>query len=122
MAEAEDHSNRGIVDASLIGLDSIPVAAAKDKFKPENHPKADTDYALCVHSTSNQHNERRYEFCRGYKSHVWVNCIPNLGRVRFLHTSLNDIIPFPPVVFNRDFGLWRDFCAFCACLGEKRRP
>ncbi len=41
----------GIVDASFIGLDSTPVAAntcqndlksfAKNKFKPENHPKAD---------------------------------------------------------------------------------
>lgn len=78
----------GIVDASFIGLDSTPVSAntkqnnpksfASDKFKPENHPKADPDCALGVHSASNQHNERRYEFYWGYKSHVLVDCISGL--------------------------------------------
>lgn len=78
----------GIVDASFIGLDSTPVAAntkqnnpksfASDKFKPENHPKADPDCALGVHSASNQHNERRYEFYWGYKNHVLVDCISGL--------------------------------------------
>ncbi len=78
----------GIVDASFIGLDSSPVAAntkqnnpksfAKDKFKPESHPKADPDCALGVHSASNQHNERRYEFYWGYKNHVLVDCISGL--------------------------------------------
>ena len=78
----------GIVDASFIGLDSTPVMAntkqnnpksfAKDKFKPENHPKADPDCALGVHSASNQHNERRYEFYWGYKCHVLVDCISGL--------------------------------------------
>lgn len=62
----------GVVDASFIGLDSTPVAAntkqnnpksfAKNKFSKENHPKSDPDCALGVHSASNQHNERRYEF------------------------------------------------------------
>ena len=78
----------GIVDASFIGLDSTPVVAnakqnnpksfAKDKFKPENHPKTDPDCALGVHSASNQHNERRYEFYWGYKNHVLVDCISGL--------------------------------------------
>lgn len=78
----------GIVDASFIGLDSTPVAAntkqnnpksfASDKFNPENHPKADPDCALGVHSASNQHNERRYEFYWGYKNHVLVDCISGL--------------------------------------------
>ncbi len=78
----------GIVDASFIGLDATPVAAntkqnnpksfAADKFKPENHPKADQDCALGVHSASNQHNERRYEFYWGYKNHVLVDCISGL--------------------------------------------
>ncbi len=78
----------GIVDASFIGLDSTPVAAntkqnnpksfATDKFKPENHPKADPDCALGVHSASNQHDERRYEFYWGYKNHVLVDCISGL--------------------------------------------
>ena len=78
----------GIVDASFIGLDSTPVMAntkqnnpksfAKNKFSKENHPKNDPDCALGVHSASNQHNERRYEFYWGYKSHVLVDCISGL--------------------------------------------
>lgn len=78
----------GIVDASFIGLDSTPVMAntkqnnpksfAKSKFSKENHPKSDPDCALGVHSASNQHNERRYEFYWGYKNHVLVDCISGL--------------------------------------------
>ncbi len=51
---------------------------AKNKFSKENHPKSDPDCALGVHSASNQHNERRYEFYWGYKSHVLVDCISGL--------------------------------------------
>ena len=78
----------GIVDASFVGLDSTPVMAntkqnnpksfTKSKFSKENHPKSDPDCALGVHSASNQHNERRYEFYWGYKSHVLVDCISGL--------------------------------------------
>ena len=78
----------GIVDASFVGLDSTPVMAntkqnnpksfAKNKFSKKNHPKSDPDCALGVHSASNQHNERRYEFYWGYKSHVLVDCISGL--------------------------------------------
>ena len=78
----------GVVDTSFVGLDSTPVMAntkqnnpksfAKNKFSKENHPKSDPDCALGVHSASNQHNERRYEFYRGYKSHVPVDCISGL--------------------------------------------
>ena len=50
----------------------------KSKFSKENHPKSDPDCALGVHSASNQHNERRYEFYWGYKSHVLVDCISGL--------------------------------------------
>ena len=75
----------GVVDASLSGLDSTPVMAntkqnnpnsfAKSKFSKENRPKSDPDCAVGVHSASNQHNERRYEFYWEYKSHVLVDCI-----------------------------------------------
>ena len=78
----------GVVDASFIGLDSTPVMAntrqnnsksfAADKFDPKNHPRCDADCALGVHSASNQHNERRYEFYWGYKSHVLIDCISGL--------------------------------------------
>lgn len=78
----------GIVDGSFIGLDSTPIMAntkqnnpksfVKNKFSKEAHPKCDLDCALGVHSASNQHNERRYEFYWGYKSHVLVDCISGL--------------------------------------------
>lgn len=80
--------DEGIVDASFIGLDSTPISAntrynnpksfAKNKFSKKNPPKRDRDCALGVHSASNQHNERRYEFYWGYKSHVLVDCISGL--------------------------------------------
>ena len=78
----------GIVDASFVGLDSTPIMAnakqnnpksfVKNKFSQKLHPKCDPDCALGVHSASNQHNERRYEFYWGYKSHVLVDCISGL--------------------------------------------
>ena len=78
----------GMVDASFIGLDSTPVMAntkqnnpksfMKNKFSKENPPESDSDCALGVHSASNQHNERRYEFHWGYKNHVLVDCISGL--------------------------------------------
>lgn len=118
----------GIVDASFIGLDSTPVAAntkqnnpksfAKDKFKPENHPKADPDCALGVHSASNQHNERRYEFYWGYKNHILVDCISGLplyelttpantadvSVVSDILRSANAVLPLRECTFQGDKG------------------
>ena len=78
----------GVLDASFIGLDSTPVMAntrqnnpksfVKNKFCKDNHHKSDPDCALGVRSASNQHNERRFEFYWGYKSHVLVDCISGL--------------------------------------------
>lgn len=78
----------GIIDTSFIGLDSTPVAAntsqnnpksfKKGKFKKDNQPKADKDCRLGVHTASNQHNEKNYEFYWGYKNHVLVDCITGL--------------------------------------------
>ena len=78
----------GVVDASFIGLDSTPNMAntaqnnpksfAKNKFSKDNHPKADPDCALGVHTASNQHNEKNYEFYWGYKNHILVDCISGL--------------------------------------------
>ena len=89
MADLARHLYKlGVVDASFIGLDSTPVMAntkqnnpksfTKSKFSKKNHPKSDPDCALGVHSASNQHNERRYAFYWGYKSHVLVDCISGL--------------------------------------------
>ena len=78
----------GAIDTSFIALDSTPVMAntsqnnpksfKKDKFKPENQPKSDKDCGLGVHTASNQHNEKNFEFYWGYKNHVLVDCITGL--------------------------------------------
>ena len=78
----------GIIDSSFIALDSTPVFAntkqnnpksfAKNKFKKDNQPKSDKDCKLGVHTASNQHNEKNYEFFWGYKNHVLVDCITGL--------------------------------------------
>lgn len=78
----------GILDASFIGLDSTPIAAStaqnnpksflKNKFSKDNQPKNDPDCALGVHTASNQHNEKNFEFYWGYKNHVLVDCISGL--------------------------------------------
>lgn len=81
-------SDNGIVDTSFIGLDSTPIAAntsqnnpksfLSNKFNPDNQPKADPDCRLGVHTASNQYNEKNYEFYRGYKNHVLIDCISGL--------------------------------------------
>ncbi len=103
----------GIVDASFIGLDSTPVAVntkqnnsksfAKDKFKPESHPKVDPDCALGVHTASSQHNERRYEFYWGYKNHVLVDCISGLPLYEWTAPS-NTVLPLRECTFLGDKG------------------
>ena len=52
--------------------------AEKVSQRKENHPSCDPDCALGVHTASNQHNEKNYEFYWGYKSHVLVDCISGL--------------------------------------------
>ena len=78
----------GILDASFIALDSTPISAntsqnnpksfKSDKFKPENQPVSDKDCGLGVHTASNQHSEKKYEFFWGYKNHILVDCITGL--------------------------------------------
>jgi hypothetical protein len=78
----------GIIDTAFIGLDSKPVAAntshnnpksfRKDKFKKDKQPRADKDCRLGVHTASNQHKEKNYEFYWGYKNHVLCDCITGL--------------------------------------------
>ena len=55
-----------------------PKSFLSNKFKPDNQLKADTDCKLGVHTASNQTNEKKYEFYRGYKNHVLVDCISGL--------------------------------------------
>ena len=78
----------GIVDTAFIGEDSTPVMANTcqnnpksfrgDKFNKENQPKADRDCRLGVHSASNQHSDKKYEFYWGYKNHVLSDVITGL--------------------------------------------
>ena len=120
--------DRGIVDASFIGMDSTPVMAntkqnnpksfVKNKFSKEAHPKCDPDCALGVHSASNQHNERRYEFYWGYKNHILVDCISDLplcelttpanvsdsAVVEDVLRAANDILPIKECTFIGDKG------------------
>ena len=77
-----------LLDTSFIGLDSTPISAntsqnnpksfKKNKFAKSNHPSCDKDCALGVHTASNQHNERNFEYFWGYKNHVLVDCISGL--------------------------------------------
>lgn len=81
-------SEIGIIDTSFIALDATPISAnthqnnpkafAKSKFAKDNHPKSDKDCALGVHTASNQHNERKFEYYWGYKNHILVDCITGL--------------------------------------------
>ena len=81
-------SEMGIIDTSFIALDATPISAnthqnnpksfTKNKFAKDNQPKSDKDCGLGVHTASNQHNERKFEFYWGYKNHVLVDCITGL--------------------------------------------
>jgi hypothetical protein len=78
----------GIIDTSFIALDSTPCMAntrlnnkksfITNKFNPNNQPRSDQDCRLGVHTASNQHSEKKYEFYWGYKNHVLADCITGL--------------------------------------------
>lgn len=71
-------ADKGIIDTSFIGLDSTPIETdtsqknqksfLSNKFKLENHPKADKDCRLGVHTASNQTDEKKIEFYWGHKN------------------------------------------------------
>ena len=81
-------ADKGMINTSFIALDSTPVFAntsqnnpksfKKNKFSKDNQPKSDKDCKLGVHTASNQHNEKNYDFYWGYKDHVLVDCITGL--------------------------------------------
>lgn len=78
----------GYIDTSFVGLDSTPILAntkqnnpksfCQSKFAKSNQPKADKDCTLGVHTASNQHDEKKFEYYWGYKNHVLVDCITGL--------------------------------------------
>jgi hypothetical protein len=77
-----------LLDGSFPGLDSTPNMAntkqnnpksfIPNKFDPDKQPKSDKDCSLGVHTASNQHTDRNYEFYWGYKNHVLSDCITGL--------------------------------------------
>lgn len=118
----------GVIGTSVIALDSTPIAAntkhnnpksfAKNKFSKANQPACDKDCALGVHTASNQHDERQFEFYWGYKSHVLVDCVSGLPFYELTTTAdvadstqaadilsaANEVLPIEGCCFTADKG------------------
>ena len=121
-------SEMGIIDTSFIALDSTPVNAntrqnnpksfAKNKFSKDNQPKSDKDCGLGVHTASNQHNERNFEYYWGYKNHILVDCITGLP-IYELTTSANvsDSTVALDILSQTNSFLSVDECTFLADKG-----
>lgn len=121
-------SKMGIIDTSFIALDSTPVNAntrqnnpksfAKNKFSKDNQPKSDKDCGLGVHTASNQHNERNFEYYWGYKNHILVDCITGLP-IYELTTSANvsDSTVALDILSQTNSFLSVDECTFLADKG-----
>jgi len=121
-------SEMGIIDTSFIALDSTPVNAntrhnnpksfTKNKFSKDNQPKSDKDCGLGVHTASNQHNERNFEYYWGYKNHILVDCITGLP-IYELTTSANvsDSTVALDILSQTNSFLSVDECTFLADKG-----
>ena len=117
-----------IIDTSFIALDSTPVSAntrqnnpksfAKNKFSKDNQPRSDKDCGLGVHTASNQHNERNFEYYWGYKNHILVDCITGLP-IYELTTSDNvsDSTAALDILSQTNSFLSVDECTFLADKG-----
>lgn len=118
----------GIIDTSFISLDSTPVSAntcqnnpksfAKIKFAKDNQPKSDKDCKLGVHTASNQHNERKFEYYWGYKNHVLVDCITGLPIFEITTTAdVADSTVVKDILSQTNDFLSIDECTFIADKG-----
>ena len=118
----------GIIDTSFIALDSTPVSAntkqnnpksfAKNKFSKDNHPSCDKDCGLGVHTASNQHNERNFEYYWGYKNHILVDCITGLPIYERTTTAdVADSTVTTDVLDKANFILPLNECSFIADKG-----
>ena len=126
--QVEHLVKEGIVDGSFIGLDSTPIAAntkqnnpksfGKNKFSKENQPRSDKDCRLGVHTASNQHSEKNYEFYWGYKNHVLVDCITGLPIFEMTTTAnINDSSTTLEILSRTNSYLPLDGCTFLADKG-----
>ena len=76
------------IDNSFVSCDGTPIFAntkqnnaksfASNKFSKDNPPKSDPDCKLGVHTASNSHNEKKYEFYWGYQNIVLTDAISGL--------------------------------------------
>ena len=118
----------GILDTSFIAIDSTPIAAstkqnnpksfAKNKFAKDNQPKNDKDCKLGVHTASNQHNEKNYEFYWGYKNHIIVDCISGLPLFEYTTgANVNDGSVAPELLEKLNAVLSIKECTFIADKG-----
>ena len=121
-------SKMGIIDTSFIAIDSTPVNAntrqnnpksfAKNKFSKDNQPKSDKDCGLGVHTASNQHNERNFEYYWGYKNHIWVDCITGLPIFEMTTTAnVSDSTVALDILSQTNSFLSVDECTFLADKG-----
>ncbi len=95
-------ADKGFIDTSFISLDSTPIAAntfqnnpksfISNKLRFDNHPQANTDCKLTVHTSSNQTDITKIEFYWGYKNHVLVDCICGLPIYEMTATEVLDSI------------------------------
>lgn len=121
-------SEMGIIDTSFIALDSTPVNAntrqnnpksfAKNKFSKDNQPKSDKDCGLGVHTASNQHNERNFEYYWGYKNHILVDCITGLPIYELTtYANVSDSTVALDILSQTNSFLSVDECTFLADKG-----
>ena len=117
-----------LIDSSFIGLDATPnIANTKlnnpksfipNKFDKNNQPKSDKDCSLGVHTASNQHTDRNYEFYWGYKNHILIDCITGLPVFEMTtgaHTA--DLSVAVDILKKTDVFLPLDECSFIADAG-----
>lgn len=121
-------SEIGIIDTSFIALDSTPVSAnthqnnpksfAKNKFAKNNQPKSDKGCGLGVHTASNQHNERNFEYYWGYKNHILVDCITGLPIFEMTTTAdVSDSAVTLDILSQTNSFISIDECTFLADKG-----
>lgn len=105
----------GFIDNSFVSCDATPVFAntkqnnpksfASNKFSKDNIPKSDSDCKLGVHTASNSHNEKKYEFYWGYKNVVLTDAISGLPIAEITTTA--DVSESSMIIdFLKDTNQW----------------